>query len=74
VCKLKNSIRLESLNRSAALENLDDNVGINSVSRSVREYVETSAKESIGYCYLKHNKQCFTRGDQNYELKGNKAN
>jgi hypothetical protein len=44
-------------NRSAALENLDDEVDINRAWETIIENIKTSAKECLGYCELKHKTQ-----------------
>jgi hypothetical protein len=43
----------------AALENLDDNGGINRAWDNIRENIKISAQESLGYCEPKHRKQWF---------------
>jgi hypothetical protein len=41
------------------LEDLDTEVEINSAWETIREYIKTSAKESLGYFELKKNKPWF---------------
>jgi hypothetical protein len=50
---------LKSRNRFAALEDLDAEVEINSVWEMIRENINISAKESLGYCELKKHKPWF---------------
>jgi hypothetical protein len=45
----KEKYRVEFSNQSAALEDLDAEVDINSASLTIRENVKISAKESLGY-------------------------
>jgi NADH:ubiquinone oxidoreductase subunit D len=47
---------VEISNRFAALENLDDDVGINRVWKTIRENINISAEESLGYYELKKHK------------------
>jgi hypothetical protein len=47
---------VEISNRFAALENVDENVDINSAWESIREDIKTSAKENLEYHRLNHNK------------------
>jgi hypothetical protein len=58
----KNSIRLKSQNRFAALQNLsgdDDGDDINRAWESIRENMKASATECLGYCELKQHKPLF---------------
>jgi hypothetical protein len=47
---------VEISTRFAALENLEDDVDINRVSKTIRENIKISAKESLGYYELKKHK------------------
>jgi hypothetical protein len=72
--KLKNSIRLQSKNKFAALENLDDNGDINTAWGTIRENIRISAKESIGHCESKSYKpwfdeECIKLVDQSKQAK-----
>jgi hypothetical protein len=49
-------------NRFAALEDLDEEVEINSDWETIRENVNISAKDSIGYFELKKHKLWFGEG------------
>jgi hypothetical protein len=53
----KEQCRVEVSNRLATLEDLDEEVEINSVWEITRETINISAKVSVGYCELKKNKQ-----------------
>jgi hypothetical protein len=53
---------VEVLNRSAALENLDAEVEINSAWEMIRENISISAKESLGFFKLKKHKPWFDEG------------
>jgi hypothetical protein len=55
----KEQYRVEVSNRFAALEDLDAEVEINSAWGMIRENIEISAKESLGYCELKKHKPWF---------------
>jgi hypothetical protein len=43
----------------AALENLQDNGGISRAWDTIKQNTETSAKDSISHCELKHHKPWF---------------
>jgi hypothetical protein len=58
----KGQFRVEVSNRFAVLEDLDTEVEINSVWETIRENIEISAKESLGYYDLKKHKQWFDKG------------
>jgi hypothetical protein len=55
--KDKNHIQVS--NRFAALEHLDAEVKINSASVTIRENINISAKENLGYYELKKHKPWF---------------
>jgi hypothetical protein len=54
--------RVEISNRFAALENLDTEVDINKAREIIRENINISAEESLGYCELKKHKPWFDEG------------
>jgi hypothetical protein len=54
--EVKGKYQVEISNRFAALENIDENLGINSAWESIRENIKTSEKENLGYHRLKFNK------------------
>jgi hypothetical protein len=58
----KEQYRVEVSNRFAALEDLDAEMEINSAWEMLRENINISAKESIGYCELKKHKPWFDKG------------
>jgi hypothetical protein len=49
----KEQYHVDVSNRFAFLEGLDTVVEINSAWETIRENIEISAKESLGYCELK---------------------
>jgi hypothetical protein len=51
--------KVEISNWFTALESLDDTFDINNTWESIRENIKTSAKDSLGYQKLKHNKPWF---------------
>jgi hypothetical protein len=55
----KEHYQVETLNRFAALKNLDSKVDINSAMETVRENIQISAKESLGYYEFKRFKPLF---------------
>jgi hypothetical protein len=57
----KEQYRVEISNRFAALENLDDEVDINTAWESIRENIKISAKQILVY-ELKKNKAWFDEG------------
>jgi hypothetical protein len=58
----KEKYRLEVSNRFAALEDLEAEVEINSAWENIRENINISAKESLGYLELKMHKPWFDEG------------
>jgi hypothetical protein len=54
--------RDEISNRFAALENLDTEGDVNKAWETIRENINISAKESLGYFEPKKNKSCFDEG------------
>jgi hypothetical protein len=54
----KEQFRVEVSNRFAALEDLDAEVEINSAWETIRENINISAKESLGYFELKKQNCC----------------
>jgi hypothetical protein len=58
----KEQFRVEVSNRFAALEDLDTRVEINSAWETIRENINISAKESLGYHELKTHKPWFDEG------------
>jgi hypothetical protein len=57
--EVKEKYQVETSNRFAALESLDDSFQINSAWKDVRENINASAKDNLGYHRLKHNKPWF---------------
>jgi hypothetical protein len=57
---------VEVSNRFAALEDLDAEVEINTISETIRENINISANKSLGYYELKRHKQWFDEGCSNY--------
>jgi hypothetical protein len=57
----KEQYRVEFSNKFAALEGLDAEVEINSAWEMIRENINISSKESLGYCELKKHKPWFDR-------------
>jgi hypothetical protein len=55
----KGRYQMEILNRFSDLENSDESSDINNVWKSITENIKTSAKDSVGYQRLKHNKPWF---------------
>jgi hypothetical protein len=55
-------IKPQISNSSAALENSDAEVGINSIWETIRHNFKISAKESLGYSELKQQKPCLDKG------------
>jgi hypothetical protein len=58
----KDQFCVEVSNRFAALEDLDAEVDINSAWETIRENINISAKESLGYLELKKHKPGFDEG------------
>jgi hypothetical protein len=56
---LKNSIRLQSETKFAALENLEDSGDINGAWDNIRENINILAEESLEYCESKLHKLWF---------------
>jgi len=54
--RLGNSIRLSFTYRFAALENLNDDEDIHRAWENIKEYIKTSAKESLGLHELQQHK------------------
>jgi hypothetical protein len=57
--EIKEKYQVEISNRFVALESLDESFDINNAWESIRENIKTSAKESLEYQKLKHNKPWF---------------
>jgi hypothetical protein len=53
---LRTKYQVEISNKSETLENLDESLDINSTWESIRDNINTSAEEKLGYHKLKHNK------------------
>jgi hypothetical protein len=58
----KEKYRVEVSNTFAALEDLDAEVGINTIWETIRENIKISAKESLGYYEPKKHKSWFDEG------------
>jgi hypothetical protein len=58
----KEQYHAEISNRLIALTNLDAEVGINKAWETIREKIQISAKESLGYYELKKHKPWFNEG------------
>jgi hypothetical protein len=58
----KEKYRVEVSNRCAALEDLDAQVKINTVWETIRENINISVKESLGYYEVKQHKPWFDDG------------
>jgi hypothetical protein len=58
----KEQFRVEVSNRFGALEDLDTEVEINSAWETIRENINISARESLGYFELKKHKPWFDEG------------
>jgi hypothetical protein len=61
----KEQFCVEISNRFAALEDLDEEVKINSAWEMIRENIKMSAKKSLGYFELKKHKPLFDEGCNN---------
>jgi hypothetical protein len=48
--------------QSAALEDVDAKVEINTICQTIRENIKTSAKQNLGYYELKKHKPWFDKG------------
>jgi hypothetical protein len=60
--RVKRSIMLMSQIGFAVLEDLDPEVEINNIWVTIRENINVSAKESLGYYELKKHKLWFNEG------------
>jgi hypothetical protein len=58
----KEQFHVEVSNRFAVMEDLDAEVEINSAWETIRENINISAKESLGYYELKKHKPWFDEG------------
>jgi 50S ribosomal subunit-associated GTPase HflX len=58
----KEQFCIEVSNKFAALEDLDTEVEINSAWETIRENINISAKENLGYFELKKHKPWFDEG------------
>jgi hypothetical protein len=57
--EVKEQYQVATKNKFSALENLDDNGGINRAWNAIRKKTKISARQSIGHCESKHHKPCF---------------
>jgi hypothetical protein len=57
--EVKEKHQITISNRFADLESLYESFDINNALESIRENIKTSAKNSLGYQKLKHNKSWF---------------
>ena len=57
--EIRDRYQTEITNRFAALENLNDDEDVNRTWENIKENIQTSAKESLGWHELKHNKPQF---------------
>jgi len=57
--EVRKQYQIEITNRFAALENLNDNEDINRAWESIKEYIKTLTKESLGLQELKQHKPWF---------------
>ena len=55
----KKRYQIDITNKFAALENLNDSEGVNSVWENIKENIKTSAKDSLGLHELKQHKPWF---------------
>jgi hypothetical protein len=62
----KEQFRVEVSNRFVALEGLDTEVEISSAWETIRENINISAKESLGYFEFKSISLCLSKDAQNY--------
>jgi hypothetical protein len=58
----KEKYSIEVSNRCTAMEDLDTEVKINSAWETNREYIKSSAKESLSYLEMKEHKSWFDEG------------
>jgi hypothetical protein len=56
---VKEQYQVTILNKSPALENLEDSGNINRAWENIRKNIKISAQECLGYCESKHRKQWF---------------
>jgi len=56
---VREQYQIEIKNRFAALENLNDDENVNRTWESIKENIQTSAKESLGLHELKQNRPWF---------------
>jgi hypothetical protein len=54
--EVKEMYQIEISNRFAALESLDESFDINNTWESIKENINTAAKDNLGYHRLKRNK------------------
>ena len=57
--EVREKYQIEITNRFAALENSDDDEDVNRTRENIKEYIQTSAKESMGLDEFKQNKSWF---------------
>jgi hypothetical protein len=57
--EIRKQYQIKISNKSAALVNLSDGENINKVWENIKDYVKTSARESLCLCELKQIKPCF---------------
>jgi hypothetical protein len=57
--EVKEKYQLETSNKFAALESLDESIDIDDTWEIIKENIKTSAKDNLGYHRLKHNKPWF---------------
>jgi hypothetical protein len=57
--EIKEKYQVEISNRFATSESLDESFDINNAWECIRENIKTSAKDSVGYHRVKHNKPWF---------------
>jgi len=57
--EVREQYQIESANRFAGLENLNDDEDVDRTWENIKENIKTSAKESLGLHELKQNKPCF---------------
>jgi hypothetical protein len=55
--EVKEKYQVEISNRYAGLESLDESFDINNAWESIREKIQNSAKDNLGYHRLKHDKK-----------------
>ena len=57
--EVREQYQIEITNKSAALENLNDDEDVNRTWENIKENIQTSAKQSLGLHELKQNKPWF---------------